>query len=160
MPNVAATSDDACGFARLRSSAMATTKRTTPNGAGQLGARLIAALVLRYRLLPRAPRGMCGEGTVPGVIAYDWSAGRELRGLLVMHGVAHQLLLTQPEPSNECDAWLLTAALLLLACDLHRAGRAVFALAHAPGWFVAAVTGMPLENRAIENNRRHSSVDT
>ena len=27
---------------------MATTKRTTPNGAGQLGARLIAALVPRY----------------------------------------------------------------------------------------------------------------
>ena len=98
------------------------------------------ALALGNRLLPRAPCGMCGEGCAPGVIAYDWGAEPKLRGLLVGHGVAHQVLRTQPEESNEADAWLLTTELLLPVRDAHpRALADLIALVWAPEWCVRAV---------------------
>jgi hypothetical protein len=98
------------------------------------------ALALGNRLLPRAPHGMCGECCAPGVIAYDWSAGPKLRGLLVMHAVAHQILRTQPEESNEADVWRLTIELLLPVRDAHpRSLVDLVALAWAPEWCVRAV---------------------
>jgi len=80
---------------------MATTKRTPANGAGQLGARLIAALVPRH---------------FPTLSALQLAA----------QGPAYSTL------SN----W--------------KHGKAI------PEW----VTGMPLENRAVANNRQRSSADT
>lgn len=114
------------------------------------------ALALRHRLLPRAPPGVCGEGTVPGVIAYDWSAAPKLRGLLVGHGIAHQALRTQPEESNESDAWLLTIELLVPPYDAHPLGLAeIVDRAWAPEWCVRAVM---MERRGwILDDREQSS---
>lgn len=98
------------------------------------------ARALRYSLLPRAPRGMCGEGTAPGVVAYDWSAEPKLRGMLVMHGVAPQVLRTQPDDSNEADAWLLTIELLLPGFHTHPLALSeIIVRAWAPEWVVRLV---------------------
>lgn len=39
--------------------------------------------------------------------------------MLVSHGTGHHILRTQPEDSNEADAWLLTIALLLAPHEIH-----------------------------------------
>lgn len=95
------------------------------------------ALALGHRLVPRAPRGMCGEGCSPDVIAYDWGAGREVRGMLVGHGCIHQNVRRQPEESNESDAWWMTARLCVPPRDVHSLRDSeVLTKAHAPAYFV------------------------
>jgi hypothetical protein len=98
------------------------------------------AYALGSRLLPRAPNGTCGESCIPGVIAYDWGTDRKLRGMLVMHGTGHQILRTQPEDSNEADAWLLTLAMLLPPEHMHSLSvAAIIERAWAPEAIVKAV---------------------
>lgn len=87
-------------------------------------------------LIPRAPRGLCGEGTVPGTIAYDGAAEPRLRGLYVGHGLSHLILSPQPDESNESDAWWLTSYLLVPPSERDRRGwNEMEQLAHAPQWF-------------------------
>lgn len=77
---------------------------------------------------------------MPGVIAYDWGNPPKLRGLLVAHGVAHQLLRTQPEDSHEADTWWLTAALVLPIRDMHPTSTTeVLRRVWAPDWFARPI---------------------
>ncbi len=97
-------------------------------------------MAIGSRLLPRAPQGLCGEGTTAGVIAYDWSAEPKLRGLLVAHGLAHRILRRQPEETNEADAWWLTIHLLFPPCDVQPLTMCgVMDAAWAPEWCVLVV---------------------
>jgi len=98
------------------------------------------ALAGGARLLPRAPSGLCGEGTQGGTIAYDWGAEPKLRGLLVAHGDAHRILSARPENTNEADAWWLTVW-MLMPRPIVRELTVAQALDRvwAPAWFVTAV---------------------
>lgn len=79
---------------------------------------------------------------MPGVIAYDWGAEPKRRGLLVSHAIAHQALRTQPEASNEADAWQLTMGIALPLSDAHPLGLAeIIDRAWAPEWCVRVVMG-------------------
>lgn len=101
------------------------------------------AVALGFELLPRSPPGLCGEGTARGLIAYAWSADPREVGLRVGHGLAHALLHHQFDGSNDADAWVLTAFLLLPRSAVQTyPSDAVEARAHAPVWFVRA--GLPL----------------
>lgn len=60
-------------------------------------------------------------------------------GLRVGHGVAHALLQQQFDPSNDADAWALTAYLLLPRSAVQTYPLdALEREARAPGWFVRA----------------------
>lgn len=97
------------------------------------------AIALGFKLLPRAPRGLCGEGTAFGVIAFRWDPDPQVRGLRVLHGLAHAILCEETSGSNDADAWMLTGALAVprtvvdvTFADPDRAA------AHVPRWFVEA----------------------
>lgn len=97
------------------------------------------AIALGLELLPRAPPGLCGEGTARGIVAYAWSADHRDVGVRVGHGIAHALLHRQFDPSTDADAWALTAMLLVprAAVQTHRVDELV-RLARAPEWIVLA----------------------
>jgi hypothetical protein len=97
----------------------------------------VAALGLR--LLPRAPRGLCGEGSALDVVAFRWDPDPQVRGPRVMHGLAHAILRTETGASNDADAWTLTGQLFVLDTQIGLArARPDLACAHAPLWLVAA----------------------
>lgn len=97
------------------------------------------AVALGFELLPRAPSGLCGEATARGLIAYMWSADPREVGLRVAHGLAHALLGRQFEASNDADAWVLTAFLLVPRSAVHTLPPSVVEQhARAPVWFVRA----------------------
>jgi hypothetical protein len=95
------------------------------------------AIALDFELLPRAPPGLCGEGMARGLIAYAWSPDPREVGLRVGHGLAHALLQQQFDASNDADAWVLTAMLLLPRAAVQtRPPDEVERCARAPLWFV------------------------
>lgn len=101
------------------------------------------AVALGLRLLPRAPRGLCGEGTALGIIAYRWDADPSVRGLRVAHGVAHAVLAEERGEHGDADAWLLTAAIVVppWATEIVLL-RPEIATAHAPRWLIDAALGV------------------
>lgn len=96
------------------------------------------AVALGFRLLPRAPRGMCGEGFARGVIAFRPDVDASMQGLRVFHGLAHAILWDEADDNNEADAWILSALL-----PPHPS-------AHAPSWLTAAARDVgSLESWAV-----------
>ena len=98
------------------------------------------ALKVGARLLPRAPRGLCGEGCAANVVAYDYGTCPKHRGLLVGHGTQHHLFKRQPDDFTEADVWIATGLWLIPPHHSHSMGLAeIIARAHAPEWFVRLV---------------------
>jgi len=96
-------------------------------------------VALDLRLLPRAPKGLCGEGSTLDTVAYRWSPDPQLRGALVMHGLSHAILKNGSDASNDADAWTLTGCLFVLDTQVRLAvERTDLATAHAPLWLIAA----------------------
>lgn len=93
------------------------------------------AVMLGFKILPRAPRGMCGEGSAAGVIAYQWDADSRVRGLRAAHGLAHAILTEEIGEHSDADAWLLTAMLVVPPWAM---GDRVIEHRFAPAWFVDA----------------------
>lgn len=95
------------------------------------------AVALKLKLISRAPRGLCGEGTALGRVAFRWDPDPQVLGMRVMHGVAHAILDGDSGPSSDSDAWQLTG---LLFVPEHRVAlareRLDLATVHAPPWLV------------------------
>ncbi len=102
----------------------------------------VLAVALDYSLIPRAPRGLCGEGTALGRIAFRADHDRQVQGLRVLHGLAHAILHEEREANTDADAWVLTG---LLAVPLRFVSIALSdpqrAATHVPAWFVEAAIG-------------------
>lgn len=98
---------------------------------------VVAALDLQ--LLPRAPKGLCGEGSTLNTVAYRWDPDPQLRGTYVMHGLSHSILKSESGASNDADAWTLTGCLFVLDHQVKLAAESTaLATAHAPLWLIAA----------------------
>lgn len=102
----------------------------------------VLAVALGFELIPRAPRGLCGEGTALGRIAFRADPNRQTQGLRVLHGLAHAILHEERETNTDADAWVLTG---LLAVPLRFVSLALSeperATTHVPSWFVDAAIG-------------------
>lgn len=97
----------------------------------------VMAHELGYKTIPRAPPGLCGEGTRPGLIGYEWDADPRVRGLRVGHGLAHRVLDRASGDSNDADAWIVTGGILVPRWVVRCHDPAsIAARAHAPAWFV------------------------
>jgi hypothetical protein len=95
------------------------------------------AVALGFRIVPRAPRGLCGEGTAHGIIAYRWHADPRVRGLLILHGIAHAVLDREIGRTNDADAWAVTATVAVCSRALPIARENPSAAAvHVPEWMV------------------------
>jgi hypothetical protein len=90
-------------------------------------------------LVPRAPRGSCGEGSAFGRVAFEPSIDPQEEGLNVLHGIAHVILHDDNGDSSDTDAWLLTGCLWIRRSTLALAEADPIRLAtHVPLWFVYA----------------------
>jgi hypothetical protein len=90
-------------------------------------------------LLPRAPRGVCGEGVAFGRVAFEPSIDPREQGLSVLHGLAHAILHSEDGGSSDTDAWLLTGCLWIRRSTAAVASADPPRVAtHVPLWFVWA----------------------
>lgn len=94
------------------------------------------AAALGLRVTPGRPRGCGGEATDGTGAAYVWCADRQERGLRVLHGLAHALLVRDRWDHSHADAWLLTCE-LAVPHDVCRVliDDEIVRLAHVPEWF-------------------------
>ncbi len=100
------------------------------------------AVALGLQLLPRAPRGLCGEGVANGVIAYRPDPDPGVQGLRVFHGLAHSILLEERNTTGDGDAWALTALLIVPPRFAEMVRRNPAAVVHAPQWMVDAALSL------------------
>jgi hypothetical protein len=104
------------------------------------------AVAIGLRLLPRAPRGVCGEGVANGVIAFRPDPDGGTQGLRVFHGLAHAILLEERQVTGDGDAWALTALLIVPPRSAeHVRANMDAACAHAPRWMVEAALSLGIQ---------------
>ena len=113
------------------------------------------AIGLGMKVAPFNTRGCGVEIATRDTVLYRWSPDRRERGIRILHGTAHALLLREDWEHTEADAWLLTLELAAPAHECRALGpEEVAREAHAPSdivfaWHpVAASLGRPRLVRA------------
>lgn len=93
----------------------------------------VLAVRLGMTVAPGRPRGCGRESVGDGVLQYRADLDRRERGLVIGHGIAHELLARDRWNHSHGDVWMLTGDLLvpLPAARLYDASEIV-RCAHAP----------------------------